>query len=50
MNGAEIIAEILRREGTERPSCYPRNPLIEACAAIGIRLFNRRRSPRPVSS
>ena len=37
MNGAEIIAEILRREGTEFLSCYPRNPLIEACAAIGIR-------------
>jgi acetolactate synthase-1/2/3 large subunit len=37
MNGAEIIAESLRREGTEFLSCYPRNPLIEACAAIGIR-------------
>ena len=37
MNGAEIIAEILRREGTGFLSCYPRNPLIESCAAIGIR-------------
>jgi acetolactate synthase-1/2/3 large subunit len=37
MNGAGVIAEILRREGTEFLSCYPRNPLIEACAAIGIR-------------
>jgi acetolactate synthase-1/2/3 large subunit len=37
MNGAEIIAEILRREGTEFLSCYPRNPLIEACAALDIR-------------
>lgn len=37
MNGAEIVAEILKREGTEFLSCYPRNPLIEACAAIGIR-------------
>ena len=37
MNGAQVIAEILRREGTEFLSCYPRNPLIEACAEIGIR-------------
>src|SRR5438477_4226320 len=37
MNGAELIAEILRREGTEFLSCYPRNPLIEACAALDIR-------------
>src|SRR5256885_10929889 len=37
MNGAEVIAEILRREGTEFLSCYPRNPLIEACAALDIR-------------
>jgi acetolactate synthase-1/2/3 large subunit len=37
MNGAAVIAEILRREGTEFLSCYPRNPLIEACAALNIR-------------
>jgi acetolactate synthase-1/2/3 large subunit len=37
MNGADIIAEILKREGTEFLACYPRNPLIEACAAIDIR-------------
>jgi acetolactate synthase I/II/III large subunit len=37
MNAAEIIAEILRREGTEFLSCYPRNPVIEACAALDIR-------------
>ena len=37
MDGADVIAEILRREGTEFLSCYPRNPLIEACAKIGIR-------------
>jgi len=37
MNGADVLAEILRREGTEFLSCYPRNPLIEACAEIGIR-------------
>src|SRR5947199_4341209 len=37
MNGAGIVAEILRREGTEFLSCYPRNPLSEACAALDIR-------------
>jgi acetolactate synthase-1/2/3 large subunit len=37
MKGVEVIAEILKREGTEFLSCYPRNPLIEACAKIGIR-------------
>jgi len=37
MNGAELIAEILKREGTEFLSCYPRNPVIEPCAAIDIR-------------
>ena len=37
MNGAAVIAEILRREGTEFLSCYPRNPLIEACAALDMR-------------
>jgi len=37
MNGAGIIAEILKREGTEFLSCYPRNTIIEPCAAPGIR-------------
>src|SRR4030081_3749081 len=37
MNGAALIAEILKREGTAFLSCYPRNPLIEACAALDIR-------------
>ena len=37
MNGAGVIAEILKREGTEFLSCYPRNPLIEACAELDIR-------------
>src|SRR5271170_5752639 len=37
MNGAEVIAEILKREGTQFLSCYPRNPLIEASAALDIR-------------
>jgi acetolactate synthase-1/2/3 large subunit len=37
MNGAAVVAEILRREETEFLSCYPRNPLIEACAELDIR-------------
>ena len=37
MNGAALVAEILKREGTEFLTCYPRNPLIEACAALDIR-------------
>src|SRR5262249_24511952 len=37
MNGAAVIAEILKREGTGFLSGYPRNPLIEACAALDVR-------------
>lgn len=37
MNGAEVVAEILKREGTEFIACYPRNAVIEAGAAIDIR-------------
>ena len=37
MNGAEIVAEILKREGTEFLACYPRNPLIEECSKLDIR-------------
>jgi acetolactate synthase-1/2/3 large subunit len=37
MNGAQLIAEILKREGTDFLSCYPRNPIIEECAKIDIR-------------
>jgi acetolactate synthase I/II/III large subunit len=37
VNGAQLIAEILKREGTEFLACYPRNPLIDACAEIDIR-------------
>ncbi len=37
MNGADVVAEILKREGTGFLAAYPRNPLIEACAAIDIR-------------
>jgi acetolactate synthase-1/2/3 large subunit len=37
MNGAQIVAEILKREGTDFLSCYPRNAIIEPCAALDIR-------------
>jgi acetolactate synthase I/II/III large subunit len=37
MNGAAVFAEILKREGTDFLACYPRNPLIEACAELDIR-------------
>ena len=37
MNGADLIAEILKREGITFLSCYPRNPLIDACARVDIR-------------
>ena len=37
MNGADVIAEILKREGTDFLACYPRNDLIDACAKIDIR-------------
>src|SRR5919106_1013750 len=37
MKGADVVAEILKREGTEFLSCYPRNPLIDACAKLDIR-------------
>ena len=37
MKGMNVVAEILKREGTEFIACYPANPLIEACAMAGIR-------------
>lgn len=37
MNAAELTASILQREGVEFLACYPRNALIESCAAAGIR-------------
>src|SRR5204863_3572026 len=37
MNGAVVVAEILKREGTEFLSCYQRNQIIEPCAALDIR-------------
>jgi len=37
MNGADVVAKILKLEGTDFLACYPRNPLIEACADIDVR-------------
>jgi thiamine pyrophosphate-dependent acetolactate synthase large subunit-like protein len=37
MNGADVIAQILKREGTEFLACYPRNAVIDACATVDIR-------------
>lgn len=37
MDGNELIARILRREGVEWMACFPNNPLIEAVAEVGIR-------------
>ncbi len=37
VNGNELIARILQREGVEWLACFPNNPLIEAAARIGIR-------------
>jgi acetolactate synthase-1/2/3 large subunit len=37
MNGADVIAQILKREGTEFLACYPRNAAIDACATVDIR-------------
>ncbi len=37
MNAAAAIAEILKAEGVEYLFCFPVNPLIDACARIGIR-------------
>lgn len=35
--GFDVIAQILKAEGVEFIACYPRNPVIEACAQVGIR-------------
>jgi len=37
MQGADVIAEILKREGTEFLACFPAQDLIDACAKVGIR-------------
>jgi thiamine pyrophosphate-dependent acetolactate synthase large subunit-like protein len=37
MKGAAVVAEILKREGTEILIGYPVNPIIEAAAVADIR-------------
>ena len=37
MQGADLIAEILKREGTEFLAVYPAQLMIDACAKVGIR-------------
>jgi acetolactate synthase-1/2/3 large subunit len=37
MNGAQAIAEILKREGVEQLFCFPTTPIMDACAEAGIR-------------
>ena len=37
MNVAQVIAEVMKREGCEYLLAYPLNPLTESCAAAGIR-------------
>lgn len=37
MQVADVVAEVLRREGIQRLIAYPSNPIIEACAKRGIR-------------
>lgn len=37
MKGFEVVAHVLKAEGVEFIACYPRNPVIEACAKVGIR-------------
>jgi acetolactate synthase I/II/III large subunit len=39
MKVIDAIAEILKREGVQFLSCYPTTPIIEACAAAGIRPY-----------
>lgn len=37
MKGKDAIAQILKKEGVEHISLFPANPLIDACASVGIR-------------
>ena len=37
MKGAEVVAEILKREGVSTLFCFPTTPIIEAAAAAGLR-------------
>ena len=36
MKGVDVVANILKREGIEYLACFPNQPLIEACALVGI--------------
>ncbi len=37
MNGYDLVAQCLKKEGVEWLPCFPANPLIEAAAKVGIR-------------
>ncbi len=37
MNGNELVARILKREGVAEMTCFPNNPLIEEAAKLGVR-------------
>jgi acetolactate synthase I/II/III large subunit len=39
MKVVDAIAEIMKREGVQFLSCYPTTPIIESCAAVGIRPY-----------
>ena len=39
MNGAAVVAEILKREGVTDLPCYPRNSIIEPAAELNIRPY-----------
>ena len=36
MKDMDVVANILKREGIEYLACFPNQPLIEACALVGI--------------
>jgi thiamine pyrophosphate-dependent acetolactate synthase large subunit-like protein len=37
MNGADVIADILKREGVEYLTCFPHSEIIDSASAVGIR-------------
>ena len=37
LNGYDLVAQCLKKEGVEWLPCFPANPLIEAAAKVGIR-------------
>lgn len=37
MNGDQLMAKLLKKEGVEWLSCFPAQTLIEACSQEGIR-------------